>query len=35
MANEATAPTLYTVAAPPHWHCGRTVTGVMQQYILS
>ena len=35
MANEATAPTLYTVAAPPHWHCGRTVTGVMQQYILA
>jgi len=35
MANEASAPTLYTVAAPPHWHCGRTVTGVMQQYILA
>ncbi|MEW5773408.1 MAG: RnfABCDGE type electron transport complex subunit D [Thermodesulfobacteriota bacterium] len=35
MANEATAPALYTVAAPPHWHCGRTVTGVMQQYILA
>lgn len=35
MAKEATAPTLYTVAAPPHWHCGRTVTGVMQQYILA
>lgn len=35
MAKEATASTLYTVAAPPHWHCGRTVTGVMQQYILA
>jgi electron transport complex protein RnfD len=35
MAKEATAPTLYTVAAPPHWHCGRTVAGVMQQYILA
>lgn len=35
MANEATAPALYTVAAPPHWHCGRTVPGVMQQYILA
>jgi electron transport complex protein RnfD len=35
MANEASAPTLYTVAAPPHWHIGRTVTGVMQQYILA
>lgn len=35
MANEATAPTLYTVAAPPHWHCGRTVTGVMVHTILA
>jgi electron transport complex protein RnfD len=35
MANEANAPTLYTVAAPPHWHCGRTVTGGMQQQILA
>ena len=35
MANEASAPTLYTMAAPPHWHCGRTVPGVMKQYILA
>ncbi len=35
MAKEATTPTLFTVAAPPHWHCGRTVPGVMKQYLLA
>ncbi len=35
MANEATAQTLYTVAAPPHWHNGRTVPAVMVHTVLA
>ncbi len=35
MVNEATAPNLFTVAAPPHWHNGRTVTLVMIETILA
>lgn len=35
MVNEATAPRLFTVAAPPHWHSGRTVTLVMLETILA
>jgi len=35
MVNEATAPRLFTVAAPPHWHSGRTVTLVMLEPILA
>lgn len=35
MVNEATAPSLLTVAAPPHWHSGRTVTLVMIETLLA
>lgn len=35
MANEAPVQTLLTVASPPHWHTGRTVTSVMVYTILA
>ncbi|MGE4299234.1 MAG: RnfABCDGE type electron transport complex subunit D [Desulfovibrionaceae bacterium] len=35
MAKELSSGPVFTVTAPPHWHCGRTVSGLMSQTILA
>lgn len=35
MTNEAARIPVLSVTSPPHWHCGRTVQGVMLDYIIA
>lgn len=35
MTNEAARTPVLSVSSPPHWHCGRTVQGVMLDYIIA